>query len=496
MLKRSLWILLVLATLQTRQILAQDAIEYSLQDVIERAKALSPEALRIQTQRENMYWRYRFFRSNYNPQLRLNGVLPSFRQEFSAITQPTGDIEFLEIRQNLVDLGLGLQQVIAPSGGMVSVNTSANRFDNFLATGNDIQTRYSGVPFNVRVIQPLFAYNPYKWDKKIEPLVFEESKREYVEAMERLSSLATILFFDLLEAQVNLDIARSNFQNNQEIFRIEKARYELGTTFEDKLLQIELAMLTSKQEAAQANVNLETSTLRLKSNLGLNDATILRLETPDNYPVFPVDVNQAIDLAFANRADALGFDRKKLEADAQVAQAKGERMQMNLGASYGVNNAALTWADIYRNPDNQALVNLTLSVPVLDWGRNKARMALAQANKKLVEYEVAQEVINFEQEIFTKVKNFLMLEERLSVSKLSSEVAQKRYDISVRRYQTGNVSLTDLTIAQQEKDGSKRAFIQALRDYWLAYYEMRQLTLYDFERASLLYIPEQEDARP
>jgi outer membrane protein TolC len=488
--------LLLVLLLFSMQGLAQEKAQYSLEEIIARAKALSPQALRIQTQKENMYWRYRFFRSNYNPQLRLTGVLPSFRQEFTDITQPNGDIEFLEIRQNLVDLGLGLQQVIAPTGGMLSVNTSANRFDNFLATGSDIRTRYSGVPMNVSLNQPIFAYNPYKWDKRIEPLVFEESKREYVAAMEQLSGVATSIFFEMLEAQVNLDIAQTNLQYNQEIYRIEKARYEMGSTFEDKLLQIELAMLTSKQEAAQAKVNLETSSLRLKSNLGLNESAEITLLSPEEYPVFPVDVDKAISLAFENRAEALGFKRRKLEADAQVAEAKGERMQMNLAASYGLNNAALTWADIYRNPDNQALVNLALSVPVLDWGRNKARMSLAQANKKLVEYEVAQEVINFEQEIFTKVKNFQMLEERLSVSKLSSDVAQKRYDLAVKRYQTGNVSLTDLNIAQQEKDSSKRSYVGALRDYWLAYFELRQLTLYDFESGQLLYVPEVEDTKP
>lgn len=345
-------LLLCLLLLCSLKSFSQEKAQYTLEDIISRAKALSPEALRIQTQRENMYWRYRFFRSNYNPQLSLTGILPSFRQEFTAITQPTGDIEFLEIRQNLVDLGLGLQQVIAPTGGMLSVNTSANRFDNFLATGNDIQTRYSGVPMNIRLIQPIFAYNPYKWDKLIEPLVLEESKREYVAAMERLSGTATSIFFEMLQAQVNLEIAQTNLQYNQEIYRIEKARYEMGSTFEDKLLQIELAMLTSKQDAAQAKVNLETSSLRLKSNLGINESADIMLLSPEIYPVFPVDVDRALALAFDNRAEALGFERRKLEADSRVAEAKGERMQMNLAASYGLNNAALTLADIYRNPDN------------------------------------------------------------------------------------------------------------------------------------------------
>jgi hypothetical protein len=33
----------------------------------------------------------------------------------------------------------------------------------------------------------------------------------------------------------------------------------------------------------------------------------------------------------------------------------------------------------------------------------------------------------------------------------------------------------------QEKDQAKRNYIETLRDFWIAYYEIRKLTLYDFE---------------
>ena len=119
-------------------------------------------------------------------------------------------------------------------------------------------------------------------------------------------------------------------------------------------------------------------------------------------------------------------------------------------------------------------------------------MSRALANQKLVDYTVQQDMVNFEQEIFTKVKNFLMIKERLNVTKVADEVAQRRYDIALRRYQTGNVTITNLNIAQNEKDSNKRAFYTSLRDFWMAYYELRSLTLYDFEKEELLYKPEVE----
>lgn len=471
----------------------QDSISYSLEEMVQRAKDRSPASLRVKTLKENRYWRYRYFKSNYNPQLRLTGTIPAYSQAFNSVEQPDGTIEFRQVNQNLIDVGLGLQQVIGPTGGTISVNTSTNRFDNFLAGDNEIQTRWSGIPLNVSLSQPIFAYNPYKWDKKIEPLIFEESKREYVEESEMISMMVTELFFDNLIAQVNFEIASKNLQNTENIYSIEKKRYEIGGTFEDKLLQVELQTLQAKQDLAQAQLDLEKSSLAVNSYIGLNQNAKINLLTPQDIPEFDVDINDAISYAFQNRSAALGFDRRRLESEAQVADAKGQRLSMNLNASYGYNNAAFTWGDIYNNPNTQALVNLGISVPILDWGRNKARMSQALANQQLTEYEVEQETINFEQEIFTKVRNFLMIRDRIEVTKKSDEVAEKRYQIAFNRYQTGNVTISDLNIAQNEKDLNKRAFFSSLKDFWMAYYELRALTLYDFENNMLLYNPDLED---
>ncbi|MFD2033445.1 TolC family protein [Belliella marina] len=472
---------------------SQQQLEYTLDQIVERAKSQSPAALRAETQKENRFWQYRLFKSNYNPQLRLGGTIPGFTQAFSNVEQPDGTYVPREIRQNFMDLEVGVQQEIAATGGTISINSSTNRFDNFIAPTGTPQTQWTGVPVNVRLSQPIFNFNRLKWDKKIEPLRYEESKREFVEEMEGISRFVSSLFFDYLDAQINLEIATKNLKNFEDIYKIEQGRYNIGTTYEDKLLQVRLQVLQAQQQLAQAKLDMEDRSLRLKSYVGLNEATDLVLVAPREIPSFEVPVDEALERAYQNRAEALGFDRRRIEADSEVARARGQRFDMSINASYGLNNAALEWRDIYTDPNRQTLVNLGFYIPVLDWGRNKARMGQAHASKKLVDYTIDQEIINFEQEIFTKVKNFQMLKDRMEITKLSDEVADKRYEISLQRYQNGNVTITDLNIAQQEKDSNKRAFIQSLRDYWTAYYEMRALTLYDFENKKLLYLPKEVD---
>ena len=139
---------------------SQEKVTFSLEDMVARAKARSPASLRAQTRKENRYWNYRFYQSNYNPQLRLSGTIPGFSQAFNNVTQPDGTIEFREVRQNFMDLELGIEQEIAATGGNISINSSTTKFDNFLAPVGTPQTQWSGVPVNVRLSQPIFAYNP------------------------------------------------------------------------------------------------------------------------------------------------------------------------------------------------------------------------------------------------------------------------------------------------------------------------------------------------
>ena len=65
-------------------------------------------------------------------------------------------------------------------------------------------------------------------------------------------------------------------------------------------------------------------------------------------------------------------------------------------------------------------------------------------------------------------------------------MAQKRLNITRERYKIGNILVTDLNLAIREEAEARRGYISALRSFWLAYFELRLLTLYDFENDSPL----------
>ena len=60
-------------------------------------------------------------------------------------------------------------------------------------------------------------------------------------------------------------------------------------------------------------------------------------------------------------------------------------------------------------------------------------------------------------------------------------VADNGYKIALKKYQNGNLSITDLNISLQEKEQYRRDYINSLSEFWSAYFNIRILTLYDFE---------------
>jgi len=320
-------------------------------------------------------------------------------------------------------------------------------------------------------------------------LRYEESIKRYSENLEDVSLIATELFFDLLISQISLEIAQKNLSNNDTIYRIAQGRYTLGKIAENDLIQLELNLLTSRQQVARARLDLETTSLSLNTFIGRPSNEGISLSIPDDIPEFDVDLQMAIDQAKKNRQDYISYKRRRLEAERDVAQARGESgLNVDLFGTFGLASQANNFSDIYTNPQDQQRFQVGFAIPILDWGRQQGRIRRATSNQELENNLIAQEEINFEQEIFTLVKQLDILRSQLLTAQKADELGQKRYNIAQNRYLVAKISITDLNLALQEKDEKKRGYLQALREFWSAYYQIRKLTLYDFEENKVIDI--------
>ncbi|MDQ3190848.1 MAG: TolC family protein, partial [Bacteroidota bacterium] len=233
---------------------------------------------------------------------------------------------------------------------------------------------------------------------------------------------------------------------------------------------------------AQGKLDVQLGILRLRNFLNIKGNEDIHLMEPMEIPQFDVNLEKAIAQAKESRQDMLSFERLKMEADRELARAKGEnRLNANLTASYGLTQSAVVVESAYVNPLEQQRLRLGFQVPIVDWGRAKSQIRTAQANKELVELNVSQGEQNFEQEIILLTTQFDMYREKLKVAIQSDTIAQKRLDITMQRYLIGKIGILDLNVAFDERIQAKRSYVQSLRDFWISYYDLRLKTLYDFE---------------
>ena len=458
----------------------EKTLNLTLQEVIKLAREQSLDALIAKNSFRSSYWAYRSYKAMFLPSLNMGATTPDLNRTISQITAPDGTINFVD-QQNLSNLiNFNIKQNITFTGGQLYVRSNLQRLD---VLSDSVITSYLTNPINIGLVQPIFAYNSYKWQKKIEPLRYKEAKKKYINAHEQINIKVVDRFFNLVLAQINLSIAKINYSNNDTLYNIAKGRYNLGKIAQNDLYQLELNLLNSRSALNQAKLDVQTRGFNLKSFLGLNEKIPINLIVPSEIPDLEIEVKKALAEAEKNHPDIIRMSRQLIEADSKVAKAKAEnRFSANITANYGLTQSANTLPDAYKDPRNSQRLSFGIQVPIIDWGLGKGKYKVAQSDMEVVKAKVAQETIDFEQNIFLKVMQFNMQDEQVLIQAKADTVAQSSYDVSKNRFYIGKISVTDLNITIKEKDNAKRNYISALRKYWSYYYNIRQLTLYDFER--------------
>ncbi len=474
------------ALLKPWKLQAQAKVEkLSLQDVIQMAREQSVSAVLAETGKETSYWEFRTYQSGLYPQLALKGTLPDFSRTISSVTQPDGTLLFQPIVNNNSGLNLELSQNIGLTGGQLFINSQLQRFDDL----DRNVTRYNSNPVSVGFIQPLFNFNRFRWDRQIEPLRLERSERKYLTDLEAVSLQATAHYFTLLLAQMDYEMARQNMESGQKNLDIARLRYEMGRISENDILQMNYTLLNAKRALQQAQQDMYTAFLQLKSYVGLQGSQV-QVKEPDHLPVLQVSEEVALAEAHKNKETVVDFKIRLLEARRNVNKARMEGgLNADLFAAVGLANRGSQLGELYTNSVDQQMIRIGFTLPIVDWGRNKAVHKTAQANQKLVDYTVRQDQADFEQQIITQVALIQSLKSQVEVAQEAAALAQQRFTITGESFSLGRISITELTIAQNEKDQAYRNYMQALQNYWQTYYRIRMLTLYDFETGQPIRAP-------
>ena len=298
-------------------------VELTLEEAIRAAQEQSIAAMVAKYTFLSSYWSFRSFRASRLPSLNLSGEVLSFDRSLRLLQDyDTGEMRYLENYNLQNTIGLSIRQNIALTGGTLQLYSSLNRLDQFAP--KDSKSYYSQ-PITLSYTQPLFAYNQFKWDKKIAPKEYELAKRTYIEAMEDVTTQAVSYYFALLLSKTRHEIAVKNYDNTKALYAIAEKRLKLGSITHDELLQLQLRMLNDSLSINDTSLEVREQQMRFNSYLRYNENVEVAPVLDDRIPAIDIDYAMVLDKALENSSFDIGNQIQMLNAESDIARARAER---------------------------------------------------------------------------------------------------------------------------------------------------------------------------
>ena len=476
-----LCVLFYIAVTPYRASAQQRNIELDLQTTVELANDSSLSAFRAKNSFMASHWEYRSFKADRLPSLSLYLTPLSYNRDYTRRYDSENNIDVYRRQQSLFSYGnLAAQQNLDITGGTFFIDSEVGYIRNF---GDQAYSQFSSVPVRFGYRQNLIGYNPFKWEKRIAPVKYEKAQKELIYQLEQTAETASGYFFDLAMAQAEYELALENLASSDTLYSIGEERHKIASIGQADLLTLRLDKVNAQNSLQNAEINLKRSMFALAAYLNLEKDTRITLKLPD----YPRDViiteDEALRLAIENNPQYLDSEQQILMSQQTVERAKIESwFNAGLSASVGFNQVAESFRDAYRNPLQQDIVSLTLSIPLVDWGVRKGRYNMAKSNLNITRLTAQENEIRLEEDVIMTVGDFTIQQQLIHSAEEAMELAKLAYDQTRERFIIGKADINSLTLSTSRRQEAQRNYISALKNYWQSYYKIRKLTLYDFER--------------
>ena len=468
-----------------------DTYYLTLEASIELAKEKSYTMLNLKENLKIAEYNLKSATSSLKTHIDFSLTMPEFNQTVRTWDDTTG-VSFYSVKR--MDYG-GTVTVNQPliTNGNIYWETSLNSYDDFYN-----QDRSATFNTRLRLRQPidaLYGYNSIRSALKSARLDYERTnkslRREELNLVYRVSSS----YYNLLSLQRSTEIAKLDYERQTEANVIAQNKYASGLIREVDALQMEVDLAESLNSYEMALINQESAINSFKELLGIELTDSVMLKDELKYNVVVVDTEKAVEYALKNRTELrerdIAIEQQQMAIRQQKAQGMvrgyfdayvqktGTSME-DMGATYGstIQTSAYDFMD---RPINYG-VGLTVSVPLLDWGENRARVRAAEARqrqnilaKEELERSIETEIRNSVAQLNNNLKRLQLLEKNVAI-------AEKSFAITLQRFTDGDIDSQTLALERNRLNSAYRNHLSAYIAYQLSLADIMRKTLYDFEK--------------
>jgi len=433
--------------------------------------------------------------SRLKTHIELNFVAPTYSKNI--LTFPT-DRSITHYTSKTLDYGgdLTINQPL-PTDGIIYIKSGASNSDNY-----SLNNRDPNIFTTFGLKQPLtslYGYNEVKSTLKMAELAFERSKKSLKREELNLNYQVSNVFYNLLAEQKGSEIARSNFERQKEAFDISQNKYKAGLIKEVDALQMEVYLAEAQNNYDLSVVTLGTAFNEFKHLIGINFSDSVSLSSEFKYNVVIVDPLKAVQLALQNR---LEIREQEIIIEQNRINIKKEKsagmIQSSLELSFGLEGIDYptiqtsistsfknSYSDLLNRSPNYG-IGLTIKVPILDFGENRAKVHAAESSMKqsILRKEDVQRGI--ERDVRDVVANLNSSLNRLQLLEKNIVVAEKSFGITRQRYSDGDIDSQSLALERTRLNTAYTSHLRAYISYQLLLADLMRKTFYDFQKNELI----------
>lgn len=378
-----------------------------------------------------------FFEKSLLPIVSTSISLP-YQRSITLLIQPDGSQKFIE--RNFINsvLNLNVSQAVPFTGGTVSLSSSLNSAKDF----NRNTISFSSNWINISYQQSINSYNSYKWDKKLNKLYVKKDSISYLKEKLKLKYDISKIYLDTQLFQLKSDLIKKNIEKTKAIlFELEeKLKFGRITKIEVEQTKILLEQLGGQLEINDANYKHGIELLKKIMNDSSFTPLIL---SPVIQEDFIIEIDKTIKSIKKN-----GFDIEKesriLEMNSKIEKIKKEgAVNFNLQMGLGLNSSSNEFLSLYDKPTQSQFVTIGAKIPVLDWGQNKNKYAIAKLDNENLQLLVAEE----EQRLEEEVENLIHYKQSINLQQKSLKEQRKLF-ISVAEMNEELLKLGRKTISE------------------------------------------------
>ena len=470
---------------------AQKVYNLDLESSILLAKSQNNRMLILQERLRKASYDMKAARSGLRTHVNMNMILPQYTETIRQWEDSSG-ISFYPVKQNMMNSYLTISQPL-PTDGSLYIRSGVQNFIDYNANDRNAQ-----ITSSIGLRQPLsvlYGYNSNRSQYKQAELAYELSlkqlKREELNLVYEISQT----FYNLLSFAERLNIAKMSLSRQQEAYNIALSKYTAGLIREVEALQMEvdLGEALNNYDIARVNYTSQLGLFKETLGIGLKDSVIVKGDLTYNQ-IF-VDVEKAVSLAMENR---LELKENEIQTEIQKMEIRRRKAQGMINGDIvlnynfiGVDKSYLTvpfetalnntWYNLQNRPGSFG-VGLTISIPILDWGENRARVKSAESVLAQNRYQLEGSKVNIERDIRTTVDRLNNSLKRLQLLEKNLLVADKSFEISRQRYANGDIDSQSMALERERLNTAYVSRLVSFIDYKLLLSDLMRKTFYDFEK--------------